>query len=142
MTPTEAKNIEVVLKYFDGCNSGDLDVLLSTMTPDVIHYFLPARFPPIKGAQHLARYWRKYKNTLNPVWSVDHIIAQGDEVVGEWSCIWTPHDTHQRLMMRGTEWYVMRDARIAEVRAYLIYDDGADIELTGFPYAERGYLKP
>ena len=117
-------------------------MLLSTMTPDVIHYFFPARFPPIKGAQHLARYWRKYKNTLNPVWSVDHIIAQGDEVVGEWSCIWTPHDTHQRLMMRGTEWYVMRDAHIAEVRAYLIYDDSADMELTGFPYAERGYLKP
>ena len=26
MTATETKNIEGVRKYFDGCNSGDLDV--------------------------------------------------------------------------------------------------------------------
>jgi ketosteroid isomerase-like protein len=140
MTATEAKNIEVVRKYFDGCNSGDLDVLLSTVTQDVVHYFLPSRFPPIIGAEHLARYWRKYKNALDPVWSIDHIIAQGDEVVSEWSCIWTPKETQRRLMMRGSEWYIIRDLRIAEVRAYLIYNDTGNTELTGFPYGERGYL--
>jgi ketosteroid isomerase-like protein len=140
MTATEAKNIEVVRKYFDGCNSGDLDVLLSTVTQDVVHYFLPSRFPPIIGAEHLARYWRKYKHALDPVWSIDHIIAQGDEVVSEWSCIWTPKETQRRLMMRGSEWYIMRDLRIAEVRAYLIYNDTGNTELTGFPYGERGYL--
>lgn len=140
MTATEAKNIEVVRKYFDGCNSGDLDVLLSTVTQDVVHYFLPSRFPPIIGAEHLARYWRRYKNALDPVWSIDHIIAQGDEVVSEWSCIWTPKETQRRLMMRGSEWYIMRDLRIAEVRAYLIYNDTGNTELTGFPYGERGYL--
>jgi len=38
MTPHESKSISVVLKYFhDGCNSGDLDVLLSTLDPAVIH---------------------------------------------------------------------------------------------------------
>ena len=67
MTANEAKNIEVVRRYFDGCNSGDLDVLLSTLAHDVIHYFLPSRFPPIEGAEHLARHWRKYKNVLDPV---------------------------------------------------------------------------
>ncbi len=84
MTPTEAQNIEVVRKYFDdGCNSGDLEVLLSTLTPDVFHYLLPSSMPPIKGAEHLARYWRKYKQTLNPIWKIDHIIAREDEVVNE-----------------------------------------------------------
>ena len=142
MTATEAKNIEVVRRYFDGCNSGDLDVLLSTLAADVVHYFLPPRFPPIKGADHLARHWRKFKTVLDPVWSIDHIIARGDEVVSEWSCLWTPRETKRRVMMRGSEWYVMRDARIAEVRAYLIADDTGDTELTGFPYAERRYLTP
>jgi ketosteroid isomerase-like protein len=140
MAEAETKNIEVVRKYFDGCNSGDLDVLLSTLARDVVHYFLPARFPPIKGADHLARYWRKFKTTLNPVWSIDRIIAQGDEVVSEWSCIWTPTGTQKRLMLRGSEWYVMRNARIAEVRAYFIHDDAGDTGLTGFPYGERRYL--
>jgi hypothetical protein len=42
-------------------------------------------------------------------------------------------------MSRGTEWYVMRQGLIAEVRAY--FDDGiADSEMADFPYVERGYL--
>lgn len=139
MKETEARNIEVVRRYYDGCNSGDLDVLLSTLTPDVVHYFLPPRFPPIRGAEHLARYWRKYKNLLNPIWSIDHIIAKGDQVVIEWTCIWTPKDTDRRILMRGTEWYIMRSGRIAEVRAYFMYDDASNTEITGFPYLERGY---
>ena len=140
MVTVEAVNIDVVRRYFDGCNTGDLDVLLSTMAPDVIHYFLPPRFPPIRGAEHLSKYWRKYKTVLNPVWSLDHIIAQGDEVVSEWSCTWTPRGTQTRLMTRGSEWYVMRDARISEVRAYFMNGENESTELTEFPYTQRGYL--
>lgn len=140
MTPTESKNVSVVLKYFDGCNSGDLGTLLSTLDPGVVHYFLPARFAPIRGAEHIAKYWRKFKSVLNPVWRIDRIIGQDDEVVSEWSCLWTPGGTSRRLMMRGTEWYVMRHGRIAEVRAYFLHDDAADTQLAGFPYSERDYL--
>jgi len=140
MTPRESRNVSVVLKYFEGCNSGDLNALLSTLDPEVVHYFLPARFPPIRGAEHLARYWRKFKSLLNPVWRIDRIICQDDEVVSEWSCLWTPQGTSRRLMMRGTEWYVMREGRIAEVRAYFLYEDAAATQLAGFPYSERDYL--
>lgn len=140
MSTIEDRNIAVVLKYFDGCNSGDLDDLVSTLDPDVVHYFLPQQFKPIHGAQHLAKYWRKFKALLKPTWKIDHIIAQGNEVVSEWSCLWTPEGTHERLMMRGSEWYVMRDNRIAEVRAYFGYSGKSDVELTGFPYGERRYL--
>ena len=44
------------------------------------------------------------------------------------------------VTMRGSEWYVMREFKIAEIRAYLIDDDIKDTELAGFPYSERGYL--
>jgi len=140
MSSIEARNILVVLKYFDGCNSGDLDDLLSTLDPEVIHYFLPHQFKPIQGAQHLAKYWRKFKVRLNPTWKIDKIIAQDIEVVSEWSCLWTPEGTDLRLMMRGSEWYVMRENRIAEVRAYFGFSDKSNAELTGFPYGARGYL--
>ncbi len=118
----------------------ELEVLRGTLAPDVVHYFLPTRFPPIRGAEHLAKYWRKYKLVLDPDWSIDHIIAQGDQVVSEWSCIWTPPETHKRLMLRGSEWYLMRGGKIAEVRAYFMHDDNGNTELTGFPYGERSYL--
>ncbi len=134
------QNTAVVLRYFDGCNTGELKDLLATIDPDVVHYFLPEQFKPIHGAEHLAKYWRKFKLVLNPSWKIDHIIAQGDEVVSEWSCLWTPEGTSQRLMMRGTEWYVMRHGRIAEVRAYFAYSDKLSTELTSFPYGDRGYL--
>ena len=80
------------------------------------------------------------KLALNPVWSVDHILACNDEVVSEWSCIWTPKRTDKRLMLRGSEWYVMRAGKIAEIRAYFMSDADLSCELAGFPYAERGYL--
>jgi hypothetical protein len=34
----------------------------------------------------------------------------------------------------------MREERIAEVRAYVLYDDAADTQLTDFPHPERDYL--
>jgi ketosteroid isomerase-like protein len=140
MTTIEAANIAVVRRYFDGCNSGELDVLLSTLAPDVVHYFLAPRFKPINGADRLARHWRTFKLALDPVWNVDHVIAQGDEVVSEWSCIWMPKGTNKRLMLRGSEWYVMRVGKIAEIRAYFIHDADGNTELAEFPYGERGYL--
>jgi len=140
MSSAEEHNIAVVLKYFDGCNTGILEDLVSTLDPNVTHYFLPEQFKPIRGAQHLAKYWRKFKNVLNPVWKIDHIIARRDEVVSEWSCAWTPEGTNSRVMMRGTEWYIMNNSRISEVRAYFAYSDKSDTELTGFPYGDRDYL--
>jgi hypothetical protein len=140
LSALETGNIETVRRYFDGCNSGELATLSSTLAADVVHYFLPAVFVPIVGAEHLARHWRKFKQLLDPVWQIDQIVANDDQVVSEWSCIWTPKGTQRRVMMRGSEWYVMRAGLIAEIRAYLMHDDVRDTELTGFPYRDRGYL--
>jgi ketosteroid isomerase-like protein len=134
----EAENAEVIRRYFDGCQSGDLEVLLSTLAPDVLHYFIDR--PSVSGAEHLARYWRKMKRVTDPIWTVDHIIVRGDEVVSEWSVVQTPPGTQRRVLNRGSEWYVMREGRIAEVRAYFRWDDQANSELVGFPYRERGYF--
>src|SRR5262249_25209521 len=132
--------VQIVLRYFDGCNSGDLDTLMSTLDLDVVHYFLPEIHKPIRGAEHLSRYWRKFQQVYNPVWRIDHTIASGDEVVSEWSCAYSPKGKERRRMFRGSEWYVMKVGRIAEVRAYYQYDENRDCELTGFPYREREYL--
>jgi hypothetical protein len=101
--------------------------------------FLPSSFPPIHGAEALARHWKWWKDNLDPVWAHDHLIASGDELVSEWSVIFTPPGSDKRLINRGTEWYVMRDARILEVRAYFIVSAEESVELATFPYTERGY---
>lgn len=133
--------VQVVLRYFDGCNTGDVDEMKRTLTDDVVHYFLPKEHSPIRGAEHLAQYWRKFGQIYHPAWKIDHAIASGDEVVSEWSCAYTLPASGKRMMFRGTEWYVMKSSRIAEVRAYYQYDERIDCQLNGFPYADRGYLK-
>lgn len=139
--PSHTDHVRVVLAYFDGCNTGELDHLKATLDPDVVHYFLPEAHRTIQGADHLARYWRKFKQIYAPVWRIDHTIAAGDEVVSEWSCAYTSPSVGERMMFRGTEWYVMRNGLIAEVRAYYQYDEGRDCQLTGFPYHDRAYLQ-
>ena len=139
MTP-EA-HVQIVLRYFDGCNTGDVEQLKLTLADNVVHYFLPEVHHPVRGAEHLANYWRKFKQVYHPTWKIDHTIASGDEVVSEWSCAYTLPSTGRRMMFRGTEWYVITSQRIAEVRAYYQYDETRDCQLNGFPYANRGYLE-
>lgn len=139
MTPES--HIKVVLRYFDGCNTGDVEELKCTLEDDVVHYFLPQVHAPIRGAEHLAKYWRKFCQVYHPTWKIDHAIASSDEVVSEWSCAYTLPSNGSRTMFRGTEWYVMRNQRIAEVRAYYQYDESRDCQLNGFPYVDRGYLE-
>ncbi len=134
-------HIEVVLDYFAACNTGEIDHLLRTLHDDVVHYFLPAVHPPIHGAAHLANYWRKFKKVYDPTWKIDHLIGSGDEVVSEWSCAYTLPSTGSRMIFRGCEWYVMKESRISEVRAYYEYNESKDCQLNGFPYADRSYLR-
>ena len=47
-------HIEVVLDYFAGCNTGEIEHLLRTLDDDVVHYFLPAVHPPIRGARPIS----------------------------------------------------------------------------------------
>lgn len=137
---SESKNIETVRRYMEACNIGELDALMRTLAPDVVHFFLEPDRAPVRGAEHLAHLWRKFKQVLDPRWAVDRIIASGDEVVAEWSCAYTPSGTQKRRIFRGSEWYVMRDGLISEIRAYYDFDVKRNCELTGFPYDTRGYL--
>ena len=47
-------NLRVVLDYFDGCNTGELEHLVRTLDDELVQYFLPDVHPPIHGAAHLA----------------------------------------------------------------------------------------
>ena len=53
------------------------------------------------------------------------------------------HDGGAPELMRGAEWYRIRDGRIAEIRAYYLNRhapfERCHFELDGFDYAGRGY---
>lgn len=130
----------LITRYYDGCSKGDLEALLSTLHPQVVHYFLAPNLgsAPVAGAQHLARYWRKVTRAIHARWVVDRLVADGDEAVIEWTLFWLPTGASERVATRGAEWFVLRDGLIAEIRSYYQQLEYTT-ELEGFPYGQRGY---
>jgi ketosteroid isomerase-like protein len=126
-------------RYYQGCNTSDVELMVSTMTPDVVHYFLEPGTEAVAGAEHLAHYWRKVRRLFDARWEIDYIFANGDDAVIEWTLSWTNPDTGARLTTRGAEFYVMRGGLISEIRAYYNQLRDADTGLVGFDYVARGY---
>lgn len=133
----------LVRRYYDGCGAGDVAMMLETLHPQVVHWFLAPNTgsAPVAGAEHLARYWRKVAAMRRARWVVDAICATGGQAVIEWTMWWSPADGAPRVATRGAEWFTRADGLIGEIRSY--YQLGpATSELDGFPYAERGYSVP
>lgn len=133
-----AKNpADVIERYFAACNAGDAAALKETVSPDVVHYFLPGH-PPVRGAEALANYWKRFHDIFAAKWFLNRVIASGDDATSEWSFEYQPAAGEARVVNRGTEWYVLREGRIAEVRSYYNETDDTS-ELAGFDYRARGY---
>ena len=132
--------VALIKTYYDGCNKADAAQMKSTFCADVVHYF--THHPPIEGAENLANYWVKMQPRINAEWRLDHAVIQGDECVIEWTMSWTS-PLNQRELIRGAEWYVFRDEKIAEIRAYYLNRhlpyERDNFELDGFDYAARDY---
>jgi ketosteroid isomerase-like protein len=133
--------LDVVRRYYDGCSAGDVTAMRATLADDVVHYFLAPNVgsAPVRGAEHLARYWRKVAAMIEARWVVDHALAGEREAVIEWTMFWRPRGAPARVTTRGAEWFVFADdGRIVEIRSYY-QQQPATTELEGFPYAARGY---
>ncbi|WP_138732486.1 nuclear transport factor 2 family protein [Modestobacter excelsi] len=130
----------LITRYYDGCSAGDVDLMLETLHPDVVHWFLAPNTgsEAVAGAQHLARYWRKVTGMLQARWVVDSICATPEQAVIEWTMWWLPEGATERVATRGAEWFTCRDGLIHEIRSYYQLRPQTT-ELSGFPYVERGY---
>ena len=135
---SETENVKTVTRNIEDCNSGVLADTVPTLADDVVHNFLSERFPPIRGAEHLARFWRKSKQVSDSVWSIDQILAQGDPVVSECSLIWLPWRRAVGSCCGGRSVDNARAGVTAEVRGYFVYDEQTDGELTSFRKPSRG----
>lgn len=133
----------LITRYYNGCSAGDVDLMLTTLHPDVVHWFLAPNTgsAAVTGAEHLARYWRKVTARIQARWVVDSICATEDQAVIEWTMWWLPDGATERVATRGAEWFTRADGLIGEIRSYYQLRS-VTTELDGFPYAERGYSVP
>ena len=132
--------IEAIHTYYRGCNTADVELMMSTFTEDVVHFFVD--HSAVRGAAALANYWAKVGPKTHANWQLDHALVQEDEAVIEWSMRWTPAATGTSELLRGSEWYLFRDGLIAEIRSYHANHYLSAPEnraLHDFDYAARGY---
>jgi ketosteroid isomerase-like protein len=130
----------LVRRYYDGCSAGDVELMLTTLHPEVVHWFLAPNpgSAAVTGSEHLARYWRKIATLRQARWVVDSICATPDQAVIEWTMWWLPDGGGERVATRGAEWFTCSDGLIREIRSYYRMQSETT-ELHGFPYAERGF---
>jgi len=131
-------HVEHVRSYYEALNSGDAAAVSSHFTEDATHYY--TRLGPHEGAKAIGDLAALGVSTIDAQWYVENAIEQGDQVAIEWTMTWRdPKDGAQRLD-RGTEWFQIRDGKIAEVRAY--HHGGRKNpqgDLLGFDHEGRGY---
>lgn len=130
--------LRIVRQYMEGCSQGDREMILATLTPDCVHYFLHR--DPVAGAAAIADLWLRTRKWTTSRWTVDRAISRGDMAAVEWTQHGHFPGRRSPSTIRGAEWYQFRDGRISEIRAYLHpLPDRGDSELRKYPYAVRGY---
>ncbi len=132
--------IDTINEYYRGCNTSDKALMISTFTPEVVHYFVD--HSAVRGAEALANYWIKVGPRTVANWQLDHAVVQETEAVIEWSMKWTPAATGVPELLRGAEWYVFEAGKIAEIRSYhnnFYLQNDKNRELWDFDYSSRGY---
>jgi limonene-1,2-epoxide hydrolase len=146
LTPTSEEhnvstNVDVVRTYIRACNEADQALLASVFSEDVRIYFVG--LPAVVGREKAAAFWSDFNRSRHTVWTIDHVMAGGNEVAIEWSALRGLVNGNKPKLDRGSEWYVLADGKIKEIRQY--YDvrgelpEDKEYELTEFPYSERGY---
>jgi ketosteroid isomerase-like protein len=130
--------IDHVRGYYDALDTGDVDRIASFFTDDAVHYY--TRLGPHEGARAIAENAKLGVEHLDGQWHMYNGIEEGDQAVIEWAMTWRDPETGERRLDRGTEWFLFRDGKIAEVRAY--FHGGRrnrSGDLIGFDHAGRGH---
>ncbi len=131
-------HLDHVGSYYAALNSGDADRVASHFTDDAVHYY--TRLGPHEGAETIGRYAALGVESIDAQWHIENAIEQDDQVVIEWTMTWRAPESGEKRLDRGTEWFQIRDGRIAEVRAY--HHRGRKNpqgDLLGFDHAARGH---
>jgi ketosteroid isomerase-like protein len=131
-------NLDHIRSYYEALNTGDAELVASHFTEDAVHYY--TRLGPHEGAERIGQNAKLGVGMIDGQWYIEHGIEQGDEAVIEWTMTWRDPKSGEKRLDRGTEWFKLRDGKIAEVRAYHHGNKkNPQGDLLGFDHEGRGY---
>ena len=131
-------HVDHVRSYYEALNTGDAAAVAAHFTDDAVHYY--TRLGPHEGAETIGKMTELGVQSIDAQWFIENAIEQGDQVAIEWTMTWRAPESGEKRLDRGTEWFQMRDGKIAEVRAY--HHGGKKNpqgDLLGFDHKGRGY---
>ena len=129
---------ERVRAYYEDLNKGNAEAVSAHFTMDAVHYY--TRLGPHEGAEAIGHYAALGVEHIDAQWFIENLIEQGDQVAIEWTMTWRDPKKDERRLDRGAEFFLIRNGRIAEVRAY--HHGGRKNpqgDLLGFDHEGRGY---
>src|SRR3954451_4124235 len=130
-------SLDHVRSYYEALNTGDAELVASHFTDDAVHYY--TRLRPHEGAERIGRNAKLGVRAIKGQWFIEHAIEQGDEAVIEWTMTWRDPRSGEERLDRGTEWFKLRDGKIAEGRAnHHGGKKNPQGDLVGFDHAGRG----
>lgn len=130
--------LDLIRSYYAALNTGDAAAVAAHFTEDAVHYY--TRLGPHLGAETIGRYAAMAVRGIEGRWHLENAIAEGDQVAIEWTMTWRHPESGERRLDRGAEWFLLREGKIAEVRAY--HHGGPKNprgDLLGFDHEGRGY---
>ena len=131
-------NVDRIRSYYAALNTGDAEKVASHFTEDATHYY--TRLDPHCGSETIGQMTEWAVANIEANWKVENAIEEGDQAVIEWTMTWRHAESGEPRLDRGTEWFLFRDGKIAEIRAY--YHGGPKNRqgnLLGFDHAGRGH---
>jgi ketosteroid isomerase-like protein len=130
--------LDHIRSYYEALNTGEPGRVANHFTDDATHYY--TRLGPHAGARAIGDHTKLAVDHLDGQWFVENGIEEGDQAVIEWTMTWRDPNSGEKRLDRGTEWFQMRDGKIAEVRAYHHGNKkNPQGDLLGFDHAGRGY---
>ena len=129
---------ERVRAYYEDLNKGNAEAVSAHFTDDAVHYY--TRLGPHEGAETIGRYAAFGVEHIDAQWHLENLVEQGDQIAIEWTMTWRDPEKNERRLDRGAEFFLIRDGKIAEVRAY--HHGGKKNpqgDLLGFDHEGRGY---
>jgi ketosteroid isomerase-like protein len=129
---------ERVRAYYEDLNKGSAEAVSAHFTEDAVHYY--TRLGPHEGAKAIGDLAALGVATIDAQWFIENLVEQGDQVAIEWTMTWRDPQKDERRLDRGAEFFLIRDGRIAEVRAYH-HGSKKNLQgdLLGFDHEGRGY---
>jgi ketosteroid isomerase-like protein len=134
-------HVDHIRSYYESLNSGDAEAVAAHFTEDAVHYY--TRLGPHEGAATIGEYAAFAVANIEGRWHLENAIEEGDQAAIEWTMTWRHPESGEARLDRGTEWFLMREGKIAEVRAY--HHGGPKNpqgDLLGFDHQARGHTMP